>query len=206
MALWDKIPGYRQAVAAETVGRDPAYLRLASSVAGVVVRPLNLRDYLRLSAENSPFVAGGKAGKEHAIALLWHQRVDPREETERQTFARRFDPLDTGLLVAACEEYLSPALMDAPAGGGNGKGGYYGLGALLVGTFRCEYPGMSKEEVLSTPLDELWQEYRFLVQRRNPRAVLFNRSDRIKGEWLKGLNQAGEAAPKPGRKRTRRSR
>ena len=91
-SIYDQIPGYREAVARETVGRDAAYLGLARKVAGVALRPLTLRDYLRLSAEASPFVAGGKPARDDAAFLLWHQRADISEGDEPGAFAAPVRP------------------------------------------------------------------------------------------------------------------
>lgn len=176
----DGIPGYWDAVARETIGRDAAYLRLPRLIAGVEVRPLTLLDYLRLSAENSPFVAGGQPGRDDCAFLLWHQRRNVSAEETAHEFAARFDALDAGLLATACGQFVTEALADKPGGSVGNQASYYGLGAMLVTAFRKAYPGISKQEVLNTPMDELFQEYRAM----HPSAVMFNPSDRLKAVWL----------------------
>lgn len=178
------IPGYLEAVARETVGRDAAYLRLPRLVAGYVVRPLTLRDYLRLSAECSPFVAGGHPGRDHVAFLLWHQRANTKPDENEQAFAAELDAVDLDFLAASCMAYVSEAMADAPGSSGKSKS-YYGLGASIIRTFRHEYPNSSREEILDTPLDELFQELKAIQQHNNPRALLFNRSDRIVSEALR---------------------
>ena len=193
-SFYDRVPGYNAAVAAETLGRDAAYLRLPLRVVGLVdVRPLTLRDYLRLSAERSPFVAGGEANKDDACFLLWYQRCPGGPEIDPPAFARLFDLVDLDGLTAACGELVDRAMFDAPKGG-NGKGGYYSIAAMLVTAFRSEFQGMTKAEVLDTPLDELWQEYKAIQQRRDPRTLLFNPSDRLKSLYARQLGEEELAA------------
>ena len=202
-SLYDQIPGYREAVARETVGRDAAYLALPRLVAGVALRPLTLRDYLRLSVEGSPFVAGGKPGRDDVCFLLWHQRAENLDGEDHRAFAARFDQVDLALLSAACGEYVSQALVDAPQGSGSRKGAYFGIAARLIRTFRHEYPGMTRDEVLDTPLDQLWQEDRAITQAHYPTALLFNRSDRLKSEYAARFNQPAAPAAEPPPKRRR---
>ncbi len=203
-SIYDQIEGYWSAIAAESIGRDAAYLNLPKLVAGVVVRPLTLRDYLRLSANRSPFVCGGVADWNDACLLLWLQRARPSwlpswVET-RRGFSRRIGKLPLDSLAAACGEYISQALVDAPTGGTK-KGGYYSFGASLIHVFRREYPGTTRDEILDAPLDQLLQERRCIQESRNPQTVLFNRSDRLKGQYLHQLNtkmaeqSAGEETP-----------
>ena len=190
-SIYDQIPGCNAAVARETVGRDAAYLRLPRLVAGVTLRPLTLRDYLRLSAAGSPFVDGGKADREHVANLLWDQRANPDPADDPQAFAARFDAHDLDFLSASCGAFVAEAMADAPGGGGR-QASYYGLGALLIHALRREYH-CSQEEVLDTPLDELWQSFRVIQHGRG--AVLFNPSDRLKGAWLKQRNEPPPPAP-----------
>ncbi len=194
----DGIPGYLEAVARETVGRDAAYLRLPRLVAGFALRPLTLRDYLRLSAENSPFVAGGRPGRDDIAFLLWHQRTERRADVDEQAFAAGLDQVDLAFLVASCRAYIAEAMADAPGSGGKQRS-YWGLGASAVATLRHEYPGCTHEEVLDKPVDEIWQEFKAIQKRVDPRAIQFNRSDKIVGDWLarRGDGKTAPAAEPP---------
>ena len=99
-------------------------------------------------------------------------------------------------------------MADAPGGSGSRKGAYFGIGAMLIREFRHEYPGMTRDDVLDTPLDQLWQEHRAITVAHHPSAVLFNQSDRLKGEWLAQRSKqrqamAPTAPPSPVRRRQR---
>jgi hypothetical protein len=207
-SFYDQIPGYREAVARETIGRDAAYLDLPKLIVthppdkGVVVRPFTLRDYLRLSAANNAFIAGGRAGKDGACFLLWHQRINPVEDDDLEAFIQSLDTADITVLRSACAIFVNEAMADAPQGGASGKGSYYGVGAMLIGAFRHAYPGIGKPEILDTPLDQLWQEYRYLQHERNPQSLMFNRSDHLKSKWLRQMmdERTAKAKPKPKRR------
>lgn len=188
MSLASLIPGYGEAVAAEARARALPFLGLPVILCGVRVRPISLRDYLRLIHGRSPFVCGGTPDRGDVALFLWTQQAFPVPGEDREAFVAQLDALDLGELAKACGEFVGEALMDAPKGGG-GSAPVVSLGASMVHCLRTAYPGMGRDEVLDADLREVWQAYRLIRRDRDPTAILFNPlSDPIAGEYQRKLN------------------
>lgn len=184
--MTEKQKAYLEAVQRESVIRETAFLGLPEKVGGFDLRPLSIKDFLTLSAVGSPFVVGGRIPLPgDAAVFLWHQSAeyDPTDDSARSAFYRR---------VAACPDtvfgeifqYLRDAMIDRPAVRGSSAGPeYYSWAASLVSVVAGQF-GWTDEYIINRPLKLLWQYAKCIRVAQNPKAVLFNSSDKAKAEWI----------------------
>lgn len=179
------IPGYAEAVARERFLRAASFVVDREFIHGVRVLPLSIWHVMALDTIGSPFVtkADGVTA-EDVLNFLWI--VSPKYNSNRLdrrwfwlTQVRRLDAAET---IKAIVDYVSEAYGDAPGGGSSGPS-YYSNAAGLVDALASAY-GWSEAEILRLPLKRAFQYSKAISDRLNPNAVMWNPSDRIKGEWL----------------------
>ena len=206
----EAIPGLREAIERETEAREIDFLGAPELLCGIEVMPLSIRRLLRLQAVGSPFlykVDGTPPPEQVGDVALFFWALSPNYERAlrvrlwaecvsfeigkfafnfiRQRFVRRLRPLKLGPAARACRDYVSRAFEDAPGGSeGRVSASYYGWPASYVGLLASEY-GWTEDTILDLPLRRLFQHVRRLIQKHDPGAILFNPSDKVRGEWLR---------------------
>jgi hypothetical protein len=89
--------------------------------------------------------------------------------------------------VKQIDAFLKESFQDSPGGAGDMESpSYYSFAASLVDLFGHEY-GWSEADILDAPIKRLFQ-YVKAISRRSGEAVLFNPSDRVRGEWMDVVN------------------
>jgi hypothetical protein len=181
---------YRAAVVKETVARDFAFLGVSEDVCGVAVRPMTLRDFIRLDGIESPFVRGGLPSPNDIVLFLWLQSKQFKPSAfALWRFSRRCRNLNYVETVKAITAFIDDALMDAPGGSGKSGESFYSMAAGLVDWLASNY-GWSEEAILDCPLKRLFQYVNASVKRKNPKAILFNPlSGKVRRDYLKALNR-----------------
>ena len=182
-----EIPGLEQAIKRETAIRDQSFLELPEVIGGIDVQPLTLRHVLLLEGIGSPFICGGYVQPHDAAAFLLVVTGRPKG-LKRWRLLRRVGGLNAKEAVGEIESYLSETFMDAPASSQSQATAYFSNAAALVDCFGSEY-GWSEAAVLDIPLKRLFQYVKVITKRNNPKAILFNPSDKVKGRFLAELNK-----------------
>jgi hypothetical protein len=181
------IPGLAEAVAKEKFLRNASFLSCHEAILGVPVLPLTIRQLVALELIGSPFVCGGRPPNELDVAaFIWlcSPRYRAESKWRRWWFLRSIRKLDYLATVKAIVEHVNEAFSDMP---GSSRvrhvTSYYSAVASLVDLLAAEY-GWSEEKILALPLKRVFQYANAITRRRDPQAIMFNPSDRIKGDWL----------------------
>lgn len=206
-SLLDVIPGYREAIAAEAEIREGAFLEAPEFICGVEVKALTLLHVLRLSAIRSQFVGKGKLNAayyaaiyvwalspQYEAALCARKRIEPWAprlaqwlfNRVRRRFVRRLRRLSYVKLLQGIKAYSDEAHQDGPESV-KGEGfapSYYSGPTGVVARLAREFH-WSEADVLNMPLKRLFQYTRWLTLQNDSKAVLFNPSDKVRGEFLK---------------------
>lgn len=190
MKLFDIIEGYREAVAAEQSARDGVFLGLPAWICGVPVREMTLSDFAILDAINSPFASGGEPSPDEVVRFLWFMSTgyDAGNAKARDQFIAETARLIYAEAVEAITEYLRETFQDAPGGGNSEQAQNASWLAYTVDTLASEY-GWREADILALPLKRAFQYLKVIRQRRDPEAIMFNPSDRVKADWLTKQNQ-----------------
>ena len=185
MTLTDQIPGLREAIEQEQHIRDTSFLALPESVCGFDVKPLTLRHVLTLGAIGSPFMRGGYPMPHDVGAFLC--LVGEWSGFSRWRNLRKLGSSDVRNSIEQVESFVKESFQDSPGGGGDIESqSYYSFAASLVDLFGHEY-GWSEADILDAPTKRLFQ-YVKAISRRSGETVLFNPSDRVRGEWMDAVN------------------
>lgn len=189
MDLFDKIPGYREAVATERFNRDAAFAELPEAIEGIAVGPLNWLRFVRMVLVESPFVCGGQVTPVAVATALWllSPEYHPNAPLRRWRFLHKLRGHSYLKLCDGIESYIRDALADSPGGGESPSPSYYSALASQVDCLAHEY-GWTAAEVLRLPFKQLFQLLR-CIQARHGHDLFFNPSDRVRGEWLKQQNE-----------------
>lgn len=189
---YNTIPGYAAAANEEAVNRELAFLPVPVPICGIPIRHYNARHHMLLCGCGNRFVVGGKMRPEDVAMFLWF--LSPEYSTDAKARAafvkKRVNPLEYGEAVAAICRYVDSVFQDALSGttGGGGKQFFASI-AGIVDLLASEY-GWADEAILEMPLARIFQYTRRITQRHNPKAMLFNRSERHVSEWLRaGMTQ-----------------
>jgi hypothetical protein len=198
MSLLDEIPGYAEAVAAEQASRELAFMPAPLPICGVQIRHLTLRHHWILLKCGNRFVCGGRARPVDVAFFLWtlSPEYTPNDAAKRDAFIAEKCAAAVSLewfgeATRAIREYIAGALQDWPEGDGHRRKAYVAPAAHVVDLMGCEY-GWGPEVTMEAPMALLIQLSRVIQVRRNPQAPLFNRTDRLIGQWLERRNAAAE--------------
>lgn len=183
--LYQQIPGLKQAVEREQAVREQSYLDFNESICGIEVKPLTLRKMLLLSAAGSPFVVGGAVTPYHVGAFFL--TMTDAKGWSRWRLLRRIGLINGAKVIEAIQAFMDETYQDAPPSSRGESVSYYSFASGLVDCFAAEY-GWTRDGVLDSPLKCLFQELKAIVKRNNPKAIQFNPSDRVRGNWLKEQN------------------
>jgi hypothetical protein len=211
-----EIPGYREAVEKERADRDASFIDAPEVLGGFSIAPLTLRRFLVLQAINHPFIRGVIPSPMELVAFLWYMNpeykiggrkprsfanaasglIPPsrrssdgfwgrvRKRKEDRVLAR------VALLIAQIRNWLDDIFRES-GGGPHVKGyvkEYWSFGIHVIFQLAQE-TGWSEQAILDIPLKRLFQYRKFLRKTLNPKAPLFNPSDRILGDWMKEQNK-----------------
>lgn len=181
------IPGLREAMERETFVRDQSFLQLPEVIGGVDVQPLTLRQMLLLESIGSPFVVGGPV-QPHDVGAFFLVVSGHPSGWNRWRLLRRVGLMDSRQSIADIEDYMAETFMDAPPSSRSESISYFSNAAALVDYFASEY-GWTEEQILDSTLKRLFQYLKASNRRHNPKAILFNPSDKVRGDWLRKQNE-----------------
>jgi hypothetical protein len=192
---YDSIPGYAEAINRETVNRELAFMARPLPICGIPIRHLSPRHHILLVGCENRFMIGGFVRREDVAMFLWF--LSPEYQLDRAArdrwLKRTLRGLDYQRATDEIREYIEAVIQDWPAstGAGNGKS-YMAPVATLVDILASQY-GWPDEVILEMPLRRIFQYTRAIECRLNPKAILFNRSDRHVSEWLRRRTETASA-------------
>lgn len=181
------IPGYAEAQQKEREARDLAFCDWPVPLCGLNVRQFTLTHLLILGNCDNAFVSSRTPEVEDVAFFLWVVSPDyvPNDQTARDRFLNRI--ASKVKFYAACLEivgYLNDAFQDAPPTPVTAQSkSYTSFVATYCDLFASEY-GWDDALTMRKPIARLFQLYRRIQRRTNPRAILFNRSDSVIGKYL----------------------
>ena len=193
--LLKDIPGLEAAEAEasrrEQEIRELAFLDVPLDICGVAVKQFTPRHFILLDAARVPFMEPAYLTPVEATMFLWvvSTRYQGTGKAARARFFKRVSPIGEWDLRAGLESYVEAAMMDAPMGGGDGKAPATSFVAAIVDRLCGNGYPWTEEKILDTPLARIFQYFRRIELRTDPRAILANPlSDRARkrcvDEWL----------------------
>lgn len=192
---FNTLPEYAEAVRLEASVRRNAFCPALECVCGVWLKPMTPEHVAILEAVGNAFVVGSAPTPADVGVFLWalSPSYSPTARFRRWRFYRSVRKLDFIAAVEQIERLVEDSFMDAPpSAGSKSSTSYCAWPAYLVDLMASEY-GWTDTQTLGTPLKRLWQYVYNIRRRRNPDSVGFNPSDRIKGKWLRELNEQNKA-------------
>jgi hypothetical protein len=188
MSLLDytEIPGYTEAVNTEQSNRDVAFLATTPPICGVLIVHLSLRHWIQLIGCRNRFIRGERPEPSDVAMFLWF--LSPSYSCDPAARARfvteQVRPLNFMDVTREIYAYLNRVFQDIPQGDGDTTAkSYTAPVASMIDLLASEY-GWQDEHILSLPLARLFQYLRRIEKRRDPKAMQFNRSERLISEWM----------------------
>lgn len=181
-----EIPGYAEAQKQEREARDLAFCDWPVPLCGLSVRQFTLTHLLILGNCDNAFVSGGVPEAEDVAFFLWVVSPDyvPNDVRTRNRFLKRVArKVKFFAAIAEINDYLKDAFQDSPQGTGVQSKAYTSFAATYCDLFASEY-GWDDSLTMRKPIARLFQLYRRIQKRTNPKAVLFNSSDAVIGKYL----------------------
>lgn len=181
-----EIPGYAEAQKQEREARDLAFCDWPVPLCGLSVRQFTLTHLLILGNCDNAFVSGGVPEAEDVAFFLWVVSPDyvPNDVRIRNRFLKRVArKVKFFAAIAEINDYLKDAFQDSPQGTGVQSKAYTSFAATYCDLFAHEY-GWDDALTMRKPIARLFQLYRRIQKRTNPKAVLFNSSDAVIGKYL----------------------
>lgn len=213
------IPGLAEAIEKEKTARDADFLNVSTSIGSFEVVPMTLRHLCLLRVMRSPFIAGGIPKPADVAAFLMVMSPEFKmsaSNRQRRAFLRRcrhFMPLPVPWLhtpramrryhrrsqihieraakiIDACRQFVRDTFEEVPPRPATVgfKPDYYSSAVSFCAALGREY-GWSQSEVLNMPLRLVFQYNNEIREYRDPKAVMFNPSDRIAAQWLAEKNR-----------------
>lgn len=185
---YSEIPGYLEAVNREQTVRELAFLPVQLPICGVPIRHMNIRHYMLLQGCGNRFVCGGRPGPADVLGFLWF--LSPEYSTAdgaREAFAKKHANAwrkRAADLCAGIAEYAESVFQDSPASEGATGKSFTAAAAGMVDTLASQY-GWRDEDILEMPLARIFQYYKRIEARLNPKKPQFNRSDSVISHWLR---------------------
>lgn len=182
-----QIPGYAEAQKREQENRDLAFCDWPVPLCGLSVKQFTYMHLLILGNCENSFVSGRAHDAEDVAFFLWVVSPDyrPNNIKARDNFCRGIAKKVKFLgACAEIEEYLVRAFQDAPGGVVGSSKNYTSFVAPMCDLFSREY-GWDDQQVLNKPVARLFQLLRRIELRTNRRAVFFNPSDSVIGNYLR---------------------
>lgn len=188
------VPGYLEAVEKERRSRTLVFLGLPENICGEKIHNLTPHLLVVLFSIGSPFVCGGGGDitAAHIAQFIWALHVDyiprsnPGSEELRKKICDSIASRDLRKSYDEIAEYLEETFLDAPDGDAKSRP-IASQPAWLIYRFRREPFRMTKEEVMHTPLRELYQLLR-CEDKYNGEDPKNKLSDKVRGDWLAEMN------------------
>ena len=182
---FEEIPGYTEEVNKEQANRESAFLAVTPPICGLPIVHLSLRHWMQLIGCGNRFIRGERPEPQDVAMFLWFLSPDYScDATARAKFiAERVRPLDFLTATREIYAYLRRVFQDIPHGDGTGGKSYTAAVASIVDLLASEY-GWTDEHILTLPLARVFQYLRRIEKRLDPKAMQFNRSERLISEWL----------------------
>jgi hypothetical protein len=198
MDLQAAIPGYREALDAEALARDAAFLDVPEALAGLECRPFALQDWVAMDAIGSPLVRGGDVDAADLALFLWYVSTSyhpQAPERRRRAFLRGIAKRPMRELLDAALEYVDDAFADGPGGSdGPRSPPPTSFAAALVDRLAREYH-WPERDILRSPLKRLWQYWRRIRMRTEKNPIFCNsKSDAVRRNWIDARNRKTQCA------------
>jgi hypothetical protein len=179
----DKI---NQAIQEEQLDRDISFFTDDEYISGNRVHALTPYLMLKLQLAKSPFVVGGTLTIDDVFAFLWiikHKDIQTDKVAYYQEILKNCNSEE---VIEDIQKYLERTYGDS-VGGSEAKEAPYVSGyAHLIDTFAREY-GWSEERIMNTPYKRLNQYIRCIIRRNDDKAIMTNRADALKSEYLRKI-------------------
>lgn len=197
------IPGYAEALRAESDARRRAYLPGLARIAGVPVRALTLRDMLWLEEMRNGFFCPWRFDSDdelraHCAQLVWWLSASPKPDPNqsdrlgyshlrlwlrRHALIRRLAACPT--LATETIAYIKAAFADAPKGSSDATStrSATALPPSVCDLLAAAGHALHPDEVMDLPLVQLWQIIR-LARARLTGEPLTNPSDQLACDFL----------------------
>lgn len=209
--LFQVIPGYREAVLKEDADRERAFCEDAPElICGVCVRAFTFTHLLRLRAIHSPFILGGNPAEKDVLTFLWCVSFEYQAAIAVRDFVGALFPkagrwlfsrlqrrygrnlprkLTLEQWVEGIQEYTISAFQDGPRnrGGVMFNASFYSGPTALIHAI-CPVINCSPKDLMAMPVKQIFQHQRAIKLANNPKAILWNPSDKVRGDWLDSLN------------------
>ena len=183
-----RIPGLREAIDKEQYARLVSFLELDETVCGVDLRPFRLHDLCNLRAIKSPFIVGGPITQLAAVQFFVYQ-CTKRSRLRRWFMINRLGRIPLETLANAITTFLDEAFMDSPPIVKDlNSPQYYSDVAAIGDAFASAY-GWSRLEIMKLPMAVLFQQLKCIQHHNDPNAIMFNPSDKVRGDWLRQQNE-----------------
>lgn len=195
------IPGLAEAIVGERKRRLASFTPAPSIVAGVVLNPLTPATFAILEMIECPVTLGEEFPEPEDLAIfLWFNSTEFKadDESARRKFCKKLAGVEYYKALTEVQHWLRDQFEDCPRGAKNPEKyspEFVSWVAAFVDVIAAEY-GWSESEVLNIPFARLAQYLRAMRQRKDPKAVLFNPSDKVKGDWLRSINDTPEECEK----------
>jgi hypothetical protein len=193
-ALFDTIPGYREAVIRERYVRASSFIDAPELICGIKVRPLAVSHLAILDSLGNAFVTGGKDyGVDDICAFLWVVSLEFKafDIEARDNFVSRLAARDAEELAAGIVDFLVEAFQDSPQSSGQAGDSFCAWVATYVDTLASEY-GWGESEILAMPLKRVFQYIRLIRKRNDPKVSFIDPSDKVRLDWLESLSTEQE--------------
>lgn len=184
---FEEIPGYTEAHRREQQTRDLAFCDWPVPLCGITANQFSLMHLLILGNCDNSFVSGRTPQPEDVALFLWVVSTGyrPNDDRAKDKFIRSIAAKVK--FVPACAEimkFMDEAFQDAPAGSGPASKHYTSFAAIFCDLFAHEY-GWDDQQTMRKPVSRLFQLFRRISIRTNPKTILFNPSDRVLSEHLR---------------------
>lgn len=182
------------AEAGENERRAEDFLDLPRTVCGLPLRAMTPRDWLTLGYINNPFVIGGEIRSVHIPQFLCALHAEPPVGwLANRRFFRHVAALPFAQSESEIFGYVARIFADGPRGSGDGKPiGTHFVAALIV-RIAAGIPSLSPQEIMDTPLPQLFQFQKVLAtdeaRRRGAKFRDIGPLERLMGECLEECNR-----------------
>lgn len=182
---------YSEAVKRDQDVRDAAFLSLTTSICGVAIRQLTVRDIVILDGIGSPFLCGGPHSVQDAARFLW--LMSPLYCSgwwPAFRFGRRCRKIDDTQLTSGIDRYLEDTFQDAPGKKAGADGpDFASFAAHLVHRLASAY-GWSIDEIMRVPLKVIFQQLKCIRHEREEKPELRSRRVlKVTGDALRLKNE-----------------
>jgi hypothetical protein len=216
------VPGLGEAVARQELVRNASFLNVTENIGGFEVLPLSVFHYTTLHTVRHPLITGRTPGPMDLVGFFWilspgyspqggrplkaHLKrcrkflppAPPWFKTRRAMRRWNVRTLEAmaraAQLIQAARDYVTESFMDRSAPAGGSMPSYYSEAAGICGKLAREY-GWTEDYIMRIPIKRVLQYSKEIQSFHNPKAVLFNPSDRVTMEFQKARNAKAPVKP-----------